>query len=144
MCWMFLRNYWLLLTISFQKILKFFAPTKEGNIHTSHDFQEFLRLKGIISQRSCPYTLQQNGVAKRKNRHLLDVTHTLLLESSFLPIFGWKPFQLLFTLSTVFLLSNWKINLHITIFIHLVASALFIFLHMREMNFLPNLPSVFS
>ncbi|XXG61102.1 hypothetical protein AAC387_Pa04g2839 [Persea americana] len=48
----------------------------------SSAFQQFLQNKGIISQRSCPYTPQQNGVAERKNRHLLDVTRSLLLESS--------------------------------------------------------------
>jgi len=47
----------------------------------SHAFQSFLQQKGILSQRLYPYTPQQNGVAERKNRHLLDV-HTLMLESS--------------------------------------------------------------
>ena len=49
----------------------------------SHEFHDFLQNKGIVSQRSCPYTPQQNGAAERKNRHLLDVIKTLLLESSF-------------------------------------------------------------
>ena len=31
----------------------------------------------IIHQSSCPHTPQQNGVAKRKMRHLLEVTHDL-------------------------------------------------------------------
>ena len=48
----------------------------------SHEFHDFLNHEGIVSQRSCPYTPQQNGVAERKNRHLLDVVCTLLLESS--------------------------------------------------------------
>ena len=34
--------------------------------------------RDIIHQTSCPHTSQQNGVAKRKHRHLLDVAHTLL------------------------------------------------------------------
>ena len=54
----------------------------------SHEFQEFLKQKGIISQRLCPYTPQQNGVAERKNRHLLDMVRTLLLES-FVPPRFW-------------------------------------------------------
>ena len=54
----------------------------------SHDFQSFLQQKGIISQRSCPYTPQQNGVTKRKNRHLLDLVRTLMLES-FVPPRFW-------------------------------------------------------
>lgn len=48
----------------------------------SHKFQDFLQQKGFVSQRSCPYTPQQNGMAERKNHHLLGVVHTLLLESS--------------------------------------------------------------
>jgi hypothetical protein len=31
----------------------------------SNDFQSFLQSNGIISQRSCSYTPQQNGVAER-------------------------------------------------------------------------------
>ena len=53
-----------------------------GGKYMSHEFHDFLQNKGIISQHSCPYTPQKNGVAKRKNRHLLDVVRTLLLESS--------------------------------------------------------------
>ena len=34
---------------------------------------------GIIHQTSCPYTSQQNGVAERKHRHLLDMACTLLV-----------------------------------------------------------------
>jgi hypothetical protein len=53
-----------------------------GGEYMSNEFQEFLQQKGILSQRSCPNTPQQNGMAERKNRHLLDVTHTLLLQAS--------------------------------------------------------------
>ena len=52
-----------------------------GGEYTSNEFQSFLQNHGIISQRSCPSTPQQNGVAERKNRHLLDVVRTLLIES---------------------------------------------------------------
>lgn len=59
-----------------------------GGEYMSHSFQEFLQNNGIISQRSCPSTPQQNGVAERKNRHLLEVVRTLLLES-FVPSRFW-------------------------------------------------------
>ncbi|RVX22875.1 Retrovirus-related Pol polyprotein from transposon RE1 [Vitis vinifera] len=36
---------------------------------------------GIIHQSSCAHTPQQNGVAERKNRHLVEATRTLLLHS---------------------------------------------------------------
>lgn len=38
-------------------------------------------------QGSYPYTPQQNGIAARKNSHMLDVIQTLLLESSTLSKF---------------------------------------------------------
>ncbi|RVW49883.1 Retrovirus-related Pol polyprotein from transposon RE1 [Vitis vinifera] len=47
--------------------------TDSGGEYLSTEFQAFLASKGIIHQRSCPSTPQQNGVAERKNRHLLDV-----------------------------------------------------------------------
>jgi len=53
----------------------------------SHYFQSFLQLKSIISQCSCPYTPQQNRVVECKNPHLLEVVHTLLLESFVPPRF---------------------------------------------------------
>ena len=36
--------------------------------------------RDIIHQTTCPHTSQQNGVAKRKHRQLLDMTRTLLIE----------------------------------------------------------------
>ncbi|XP_029127133.1 uncharacterized protein LOC109798946 isoform X2 [Cajanus cajan] len=53
-----------------------------GGEYMSHEFQSFLQNQGIISQRSCPSTSQQNGVAKRKNCHLLDVILQQLWNSS--------------------------------------------------------------
>ena len=55
--------------------------TDFGGEYLSTEFQAFLASKGIIHQRSCLATPQQNGVAECKNRHLLDVVRTLLLES---------------------------------------------------------------
>ncbi|KAI5334393.1 hypothetical protein L3X38_024526 [Prunus dulcis] len=44
-----------------------------GGEFLNHDLNQFLQDHGIIHQRSCLYTSQQNGVAERKNRHLLEV-----------------------------------------------------------------------
>jgi transposase InsO family protein len=46
--------------------------------YTSGSLTSYLSDKDIIHQISCAHTPQQNGVAKRKNRHLLDVTCCLL------------------------------------------------------------------
>ncbi|KAL6332044.1 hypothetical protein AAG906_020403 [Vitis piasezkii] len=67
--------------------------SNSGGEYISNEFQDFLQSKGIISQRSCPLTPQQNGVAKRKNRHLLDVIRTLLLDSSVPPHFWCEAFS---------------------------------------------------
>lgn len=53
-----------------------------GRKYTSHPFQSCLQQKGILSQRSCSSTTQENGISKYKKRHLLDVVQTLMLESS--------------------------------------------------------------
>lgn len=46
------------------------------------NFRNFFQEKGIISQRSCPSTPQQNEVAEHKNRHLLYMVWALLIDSS--------------------------------------------------------------
>nr|KYP67068.1 Retrovirus-related Pol polyprotein from transposon TNT 1-94 [Cajanus cajan] len=56
--------------------------------YKSHIFQEFLEENGILSQWSCASTPQQNGVAERKNHHLLNVVCTLMLDS-FVPSHFW-------------------------------------------------------
>ena len=57
-------------------------PFDSGGEYISHDFLCFLEEKGIILQKSCPHTPQQNGITERKNQHILDVTRTLLLDAS--------------------------------------------------------------
>jgi hypothetical protein len=41
-------------------------------------FGEYLSAQGIHHQTTCPYTPAQNEVAKRKNRHLLKVTRSMI------------------------------------------------------------------
>ena len=45
----------------------------------STPFISFMSQHGILHQSSCAYTPQQNGITKRKNRHLIETTRTLLL-----------------------------------------------------------------
>ncbi|PKU83657.1 putative mitochondrial protein [Dendrobium catenatum] len=45
-------------------------------------FQNHLRTNGILHQVACPYTPEQNGVAERKHRHILDTARTMLHYSS--------------------------------------------------------------
>nr|GFB28835.1 ribonuclease H-like domain-containing protein [Tanacetum cinerariifolium] len=41
----------------------------------------FFQSKGIVHQTTCPHTPEQNGVAERKNRLLLEMTRSLIIES---------------------------------------------------------------
>ena len=55
----------------------------------SHDLSSFLSSKGILRQSTCPHTPQQNGIAERKNRHLLETTCSLMLNSN-VPTHHWR------------------------------------------------------
>ena len=48
----------------------------------------FFQEKGIVHQKSCPYTPQQNGVVERKHKYLLETARALLFQSK-LPIKYW-------------------------------------------------------
>jgi transposase InsO family protein len=51
-----------------------------GGEYTSNAFQEFCRKNGIRHQLIVAYSPQQNGIAERKNRTILDMTRSKLKE----------------------------------------------------------------
>ncbi|WZZ78411.1 hypothetical protein YC2023_098983 [Brassica napus] len=53
-----------------------------GGEYTSYAFKSHLDHHGILHQTSCPYTPQQNGVAERKNRHLMEVARSLMFQAN--------------------------------------------------------------
>ncbi|CAJ2659174.1 unnamed protein product [Trifolium pratense] len=53
-----------------------------GGEYFKKELTEFLNSKGILHQTTCPYSPQQNGVAERKNRHILEVTRSLLIDGN--------------------------------------------------------------
>jgi hypothetical protein len=59
-----------------------------GGEYFKRELTDFFHSKGIIHQTSCPETPQQNGVAERKNRQLLEVIRSLMIGSS-VPTFLW-------------------------------------------------------
>lgn len=67
----------------------------------SESFSRFMKQYGIIHESSCVDTPQQNGVAERKNRHLLEVTCTSLFEMH-VP----KPFWADLILTTCYLINR--------------------------------------
>ncbi|PKU78648.1 Retrovirus-related Pol polyprotein from transposon TNT 1-94 [Dendrobium catenatum] len=59
-----------------------------GGEFTSHEFNTYLQSHGIQRQLSCPHTPEQNGLAERKHRHLLDLARTMMHAAN-LPINLW-------------------------------------------------------
>ncbi|MCO5572769.1 hypothetical protein L7F22_026528 [Adiantum nelumboides] len=56
--------------------------TDRGGEYMSGAFKDFLEKKGIKQQCTMPYTPQQNGVAKRKNRSLMEMARCMLKAKS--------------------------------------------------------------
>ncbi|RVW80413.1 Retrovirus-related Pol polyprotein from transposon TNT 1-94 [Vitis vinifera] len=71
-------------TLGFQYFVTFIDDysrlTMPGNIFSAQ-FTSFMSHHGILHQSSCAHTPQQNGVAERKNRHLVETARTLLLHN---------------------------------------------------------------
>lgn len=65
--------------VQFEKKIKVLRSDNGGE-YVSQEFHMYLNDSGIEFQTSCAYTLEQDGVAERKNRHLLEVTRALLFE----------------------------------------------------------------
>lgn len=52
-----------------------------GLEYCNKTFDEFCKERGIMRHKSCPYTPQQNGVAERLNRTILEKVRSLLSEA---------------------------------------------------------------
>ena len=60
-----------------------------GTEYVNKQFEEYLSSFGIIHQTSCLGTSQQNGLAKRKNRHLLEITRCIMIAMN-VPKYLWS------------------------------------------------------
>ena len=60
-----------------------------GTEYVNKQFGGFLSAQGIMHQTSCPDTPAQNGVAERKNRHILEVARSLMFTMN-VPKFLWS------------------------------------------------------
>lgn len=89
-----------LVKIQFKSMIKIFRSgngTKFVNTFVNNMF----RKKGILHQTSCVETPQQNGIAERKHRHLLNVARALMFQST-CPLEFWSNF----ILTTIFLINK--------------------------------------
>lgn len=68
--------------------------TDNGREYVESVLGNFLKEKGIVHQSSCISTPQQNGMAERKNRHLLETARSLLFTHNIPKSFWGKLFLL--------------------------------------------------
>ena len=55
--------------------------TDNGGEYTSLEFEEYLESEGIRHERTVPKTPQQNGVAERLNRTLMEMVRSMLIDA---------------------------------------------------------------
>ncbi len=70
-----------------------------GGEYTSERFTEYLRSEGVTHERTVPRTPEQNGVAERLNRTLIEMTRSMLTGSN-LPQKFWAETLIYCSLSS--------------------------------------------
>jgi transposase InsO family protein len=72
-----------------------------GGEYASTKFIDFLNSNGILHRLTCLYISQQNGMAKRKHQHIMEIGLTLLAQSWLPPSFWVNAF-----LTAIFLINH--------------------------------------
>ncbi|WJX11696.1 Beta-galactosidase 8 [Trifolium repens] len=72
-----------------------------GGEYVNQEFHHYFKTHGIVHETTCPQTPQQNGVAERKNRHILETARALLIDSH-VPRHFWSDA----VVTTVYLLNR--------------------------------------
>ncbi|WZY72206.1 hypothetical protein YC2023_004446 [Brassica napus] len=75
------KNFQSYVTNHYNAKIKIFRSDNGGE-YTGQAFKLHLAQHEILHQTSCPYTPQQNGVAERKNRHLMEVARSMMFQSN--------------------------------------------------------------
>ena len=86
------QNFHNMVRTQFQKSITILRSDSGGG-YMSTKFSTFLSHKGNIHQKSCSHTPQQNGIAERKNRHILEIVRTLLVQYLAPPYFWSEAAQ---------------------------------------------------
>lgn len=82
-----LKNFITMIENQFETTVKK-VRTDNGLEFINTEATNFFKTKGIVHQKTCPYTPQQNGVVERKHKHLLETARALLFQSK-LPVKYW-------------------------------------------------------
>jgi transposase InsO family protein len=72
-----LRVFYKMVETQFEKKVKVLRSDNDTE-YTNRTMQNFLQNNDIVHQTTCVSTPEQNGVAERKNRHILEATKCLL------------------------------------------------------------------
>ncbi|KAF7808226.1 sacsin isoform X2 [Senna tora] len=75
------KNFYSMVKNQFNTPIKIFR-TDNGREFFNNTLDSFLLENGIVHQSSCVETPQQNGIAERKNRHLLETARALLFTNN--------------------------------------------------------------
>lgn len=70
------QRFYKLIKTQFHSKIQIFR-SDNGKEFFNQNLESFFEKKGIVHQSSCVYTPQQNGIAERKNRHLLEIARAL-------------------------------------------------------------------
>ena len=76
-----------MVSTQYQQVVRVFQSDNGGE-YINGPMQEFMKLHGIRHQTSNTYTPQQNGLAERKNRQLLEVVRASLFGMN-VPVEYW-------------------------------------------------------
>ncbi|CAL8085207.1 unnamed protein product [Prunus armeniaca] len=76
-----LPEFYTIVSTQFHARVKVFR-TDNGGQYVNNTLTSFFRARGIIHQTTTLFTPQQNDVSERKNRQLLEVAHSLMLDMS--------------------------------------------------------------
>ncbi|KAM0986177.1 hypothetical protein ACFX2C_013376 [Malus domestica] len=74
-----LQEFCTMVSTQFQTKVKVFRSDNEGE-YVNHTLTCFFRDHGIIHQTTTPFTPQQKCVSERKNRQIMEVAHSLMLD----------------------------------------------------------------
>ncbi|CAN6568096.1 unnamed protein product [Malus baccata var. baccata] len=78
---MVFRSFFQMVATQYSSVIKVFHSDNGGE-YIGSELSTFLRDQGILHETTCPHTPQQNGVAERKNRHILETARALLIGAS--------------------------------------------------------------
>ena len=87
----YIENFIKLIFTQFEKRVKV-VRSDNGTEFVNNKMSTLFNNLGIIHQTSCAYTPQQNGIAERKHRHLLNVARSLMFQGGFLCLCGLSVF----------------------------------------------------